>query len=108
MQSALQTALFIDFYYFKSLDCEVIKREIAAILTLGWQPTDSEMSQAIEPVSRKDCFYGKIISEFLLHALKYFAGSLLYLFNILPRKDFLNVSDPHTNGVYIFNFFLFT
>lgn len=58
-----------------------------------------------EPVIRKIVFCGKNISEFLLNAFKCFAGSLLYLFSILPGRDFLNVSDLYHKMEFIFLIF---
>ena len=42
-----------------NLNCEVFRRETAAILTLESNPTDSQKSQAVELVTRKVVFVGK-------------------------------------------------
>lgn len=51
--------LFINFYYYFKPQSQVFKREIASIPTLVWNPTDSQMNQAIQSVSRKTVFMGE-------------------------------------------------
>lgn len=90
----------LNFTVILNLNCEVFKRGIASILTLVWNPTDSQRSQAIESVSRKIVFMGKPAPIFV-KCFQMLCREPIIHFQHSTWRAFLNVSDVYHKMEFI-------
>lgn len=90
----------LNFTVILNLDCEVFKRGIASILTLVWNPTDSQRSQAIESVSRKIVFMGKPAPIFV-KCFQMLCREPIIQFQHSTWRAFLSVSDVYHKMEFI-------